>query len=335
MKVFFIRLWRMFRWWTVVIFLLFVWVCWSVGEALFRLGIHQALESSVLLIGPVIILTITVLIAAVVAPRLYRQSEYTRSYSDVLMPLVASAEEYCLLLRPFGSDGEVVLPYGYRPWWLPSSLGWTVTLEQVVASAARKSLGLKVYALVDQGRLLAPPGPVYLRSPHDQWQTVTQILIRRAHSIVIILAPGQEIRTSFQWEIDQIAQHNLKERVTIVLPPCNPYSQSVDYRRAVQQACVLLAAFEGFAGSTGDVDPLRVYHWEQTLADRTQIIKFGKGYHDDVPQVTWWYQARRKRSQAKIGAKFYRTQLVPAFKMTERELSELNFPSRYPWRFLP
>jgi hypothetical protein len=53
----------------------------------------------------------------------------------------------------------------------------------------------------------------------DEWQEAVSTLIRRAHSIVLLLPPGQEIRDSFRWEIDQLTQRGLQSRVTIVLPP--------------------------------------------------------------------------------------------------------------------
>lgn len=329
MKVFLVRSWRTFRWWNVLIAFLFVWVFTSVGYALLHGGIRHAFEMVSTLLAPLIILALAGLVIVTIAPRRYRRSERTKPYDEILGPLVTSAEEYCLLLRPFGSDGEIILPYGYRPWWMPGQLGWTVTLEQVVASAARKSLGLKVCALVDQDRLLAPPGPVYLRSPHDHWQSVTRTLIRRAHSIVIILAPGQEIRTSFQWEIEQITQHDLQKRVIIVLPPWRRHEYA--YHNALQQACALLATFEGFAGSVGDVDLLRAYHWERQFTTKpAHIIKLCRGINDSLPEVEWWYPAGRRS----VEAKFYRTYLTRAFAITERELSGLNFSARYPWRLV-
>lgn len=209
-------------------------------------------------------------VPVIVASRKFRRPVHTKPHDKVLKPLIASAEEHCLLLRPFGSDGEVILPHKWDPWWVPRALR-SLTLEQAVALIAHESIGLKMYALVDQDRLLAPPGPVYLRSPHDQWQSVTRTLIRRAHLIVIILSPEQGIRKSFRWEIEQIVQYDLQSRVIIVLPPYDRYSNV--YKQALRQACLLVATLENFTGSVQDADPRRVQHWEQILAEKTTKTK--------------------------------------------------------------
>ena len=215
----------------------------------------------------------------------------TKPYFEILAPLVRSNEEYCLLLRPFGSDGEIILRHrGQR----------TATLEQVVARAARKAIGIKVYALVDQDRTLAPPGPVYLRAPHEQWQSATRVLVRRAQLDRDYSAAGAGDPNSFQWEIEQITQRNVQSRVIIVLPPCD---RDVDaYRPALQQACVLLATLEGFAGSVDDVDQFKIYHWETTLSERTQVLKFCRGTIDDVHTVRSW-EAAPRRKRGVVGVK--------------------------------
>jgi hypothetical protein len=40
----------------------------------------------------------------------YQKPQVTRSYQEVLTPLLASSEEFCPVLRPFGQDGETFLP---------------------------------------------------------------------------------------------------------------------------------------------------------------------------------------------------------------------------------
>ncbi|MFJ8390668.1 hypothetical protein ACIQ9Q_40535 [Streptomyces sp. NPDC094438] len=247
----------------------------------------------------------------------YKRSSETKPYQEVLGPLVASEEEYCLILRPFGSDGEVVMPH---------RLHGASTMEQVIARAARKSLGLKTYALVDQDRRLAPPGPIWMRSPHDQWQTAVRTLIRRAHSVVLVLPPGQGIRAALKWEVDQITQHNLQTRLTVVLPPVRHHKD--DHRQAFLGACEILAALEGFAGSVDDGDLLRVHRLELTLHERTQVVKYCRSKPEDHPELCFWYskpQRGHKRS-----ARFFQKALVTAFRTTEQELSGLGFSARYP-----
>lgn len=245
----------------------------------------------------------------------YKRSARVKPYEETLHGLLDSDEEFCLILRPFGSDGEVVLPYRWRG---------ALTMEQVIARAARKFRGLRTYAIVDQDRRLAPPGPVYLRAPHDRWQTVVQALVRRAHSIVLILPPGQDIRSSFSWEIDQLTQHGLQSRTTIVLPPDRLYR--ADHPVAFHHACVLLAALEGFAGSVDEASSLRVHELELTLSQRTHVIKYCRATGWDEPVLLWWHAEKRRTAWVK----FYLQALVAAFVTTESELADLGFTARYP-----
>lgn len=255
----------------------------------------------------------------------YRRSARTRVYNDVLWQLVSSQEEYCLILRPFGSDGEVVLPY---------KLFRTATLEQVIARAARRAIGIRTFAMVDQDRKLAPPGPVYLRSPHDEWHIPAKALIRRAHTIVLVIPPGQGLRASFAWEIEQITQLNAQTRVIIVLPPADVHVQA--YQHAREQACVLMAAFEGFAGSLDDVDSFKAHHWELVLPDEVLLVKFCQAVNELRPTARWWRVLRQpKRMAARrrlIGVRTYSGALSEAFTIAEKELAGLDFTRRYPRR---
>jgi hypothetical protein len=143
-----------------------------------------------------------------------------------VVELVTSQREYALILRPFGWDGETLLPVinalGVKPAY---SARPTMTLEQVVAKAARKSAGVETYALVDQSVTHAPPGPTYVRLSHDDWQWGAQHLIARAHSIVLLLPPYGKIRESLSWELEQIRDMGYADRVVLVLPAVQPGQQ--------------------------------------------------------------------------------------------------------------
>lgn len=245
----------------------------------------------------------------------YSRTGRTAHSDDVLAPLLASQEEYCLILRPFGSDGEIILGRGRGGF----------TAEQLVARAARKVLGFKAYAMVDQDRRLAPPGPVYMRAPHDRWQPAVQALIRRAHSIIMILPPGEDIRHSFQWEIEQITRLGMQARVIVVLPP--PGQDAPAYTRSLQQACLILAAFEEFAGTIDEVDSLRVHHWEMTLSERTILLKYIQDT-GPVPQELRCWEAP-KRMPRRTRYKIYERALEAALATTRSELADLDFSMRY------
>lgn len=248
----------------------------------------------------------------------YQQSHRTTPSDEVLARLLRSDEEYCLLLRPFGSDGETILRRGRG----------SFTLEQVIGRAAGKILGFKVYAMVDQDRRLAPPGLVHMRAPHDQWQSAVQALIRRAHSIVLVLPPGEDVRHSFNWELAQITHHHLQSRVILVLPP--PDQDKAGYARSLQQACVILGMFEPFAGTADDVDSLSIYHWETTLSSRTIMLKFAQLPDATLGDVQCW-EAPETRVR-RIRYKSYQRALEEALALNQRELSGLGFSARYPDR---
>jgi hypothetical protein len=283
---------------------------------------HYHLPTTVVAPGP----AAWIVIAIVLTWGRYRQSAQTSTYQDILPRLIESNEEYCLILRPFGSDGEVVLPSR----WFGAS-----TVEQVIARAAKKTpLGLTTYAIVDQNRRIAPPGPVYLRAPHDKWKSVVHTLVRRAHSIVLILPPGQDIRDSFNWEIDQLTQHGLQSRVTVVLPPDFLYPDH--YPKAFHQACVLVAALEGFARSIDEVVSLRVHDLEVSITERTHVLKYCRSDPMKDPELRWWYIRKRKIPMGNAGwSLFYFRALGAAFETTRKELSCLGFAARYPWPLPP
>jgi hypothetical protein len=248
----------------------------------------------------------------------YQRSASTRPCSEVIAPLVASAKEFCLVLRPFGSDGEILVQHR-----MPGAS----TIEQVIARSAREVAGMATYAIVDQERRLAPPGPVFLRAAADEWQGAVSALIGRAHSIVLILPPGQEIRESFRWEIEQITHRGLQSRVTIVLPPDRLYRR--DFHRCFHDACIVAAALEGFAGSVDDVDSMKVHNLEVSIHARAHLLKYIRPAAHHRATLAWWIPGRRRLTRG-LYAKFYRTSLIAAFQSTERELSGLGFRSRYP-----
>jgi len=156
----------------------------------------------------------------------------------MLATLARSGREYGVVLRSFGRDGETILPKR-GPSWL---MVMTVTIEQVVAKALRRSLNLDTYAFVDQDVLFAPPGPTYVRASNDDWKASAQRLICSAHSIVVILVPGRDSSEGFAWEIDQIVRSGLQSRVVIVLPPYDKDAHGHEDSR--RQAGVLLGLLE-------------------------------------------------------------------------------------------
>ena len=118
-------------------------------------------------------------------------------------------------------------------------------------------------------------------------------------------------------------------RSSCPLPPADVDVEA--YRRARQQVCVLLAAFEGFAGSVDDVDSFKVHHWDLVLPEQVLLVKFCQAPHEPRPVARWWHvRPKRRRLRARlIGVRTYQSALSQAFTMAEKELAGLDFPGRY------
>lgn len=271
------------------------------------------------------------LVMAVVAKSKHPESAHTREVDEVLNPLVTSDEEYCLILRPFGNDGATIL----RRWARTGYPSPALTLEQGIALAIRQTFGMKTYSLVDQDEEYAPPGPVYLRASHAKWRNSVKVLIGRAHTILLLIPPGQEIREAFAWEIEQITHYNFQTRVIVVLPPWSRDDDGQGYEVARHQTCVILAALEGFAGSIDEADPLKVHHYELELPKIPVLVKLleSENIRDFPIRGVFHFSLHAMDKQRTIPLATYTRGIVKALKLTTSELSELSFNARYPWRF--
>jgi hypothetical protein len=207
----------------------------------------------------------------------YQRPQATKHYADVVPPLLASTEEFGLLLRPFGGDGETFLRQyemtrrgKYR---LTSRAEYAdnLTMEQVFAQATQRAAKQRVYALVDQGRQLAPPGAVYVQVKDGTWQTAITAMLERAYFVILWLPAGQNVRKHVQWEINEIVRLGLQKRTIIVMPPPN---NKAAYRLGVKNAAELLAFMETATGEAKAADPLRQQFYKEYLGDRTIVMKF-------------------------------------------------------------
>lgn len=227
---------------------------------------------------------------ALIARSLYHRSATTIPAGEILKRIATSDDEYCLILRPFGHDGATVV----SRWPRIALYSPTLTLEQVVAQSIQRNFGMKTYALVDQDKKLAPPGPVYLRAPHTEWRHVARVMISRAHTILLILPPAQEdqeIREAFAWELQQITQWDLQSRVVAVLPPRDRRGDNRAHGAARRQACLILATLEGFAGAVDEVDQLKIDHYDRILPRTTLLVKAdrtGPGGNHGVGNALCW-----------------------------------------------
>ena len=255
--------------------------------------------------------------------RQYKRPAATRSHADVVVPLVRSDREYCLVLRPFGHDGEMIVPRGMHKNRI--GLGNT-TLEQLVARVARSTLQLETFAIVDQGVLLAPPGLTWVRVPHTEWQMVARQLIGRAHSIVLLVSGREVIRDGFAWEIEQIVRLGVEERVVLVLPPSDQDAKV--HEEARRQAHRLVAFLYGISWSDGPTAP----HFQTPLEvfpESTIVVKIEAA----GPQccfVEGQGAPRRVRIRPGTYDETYVGCLSEALRSTARMLFGTTFRQRYP-----
>lgn len=276
------------------------------------------------ILRPVLLLLVGLAVAAATWGY-YAKSVETTPYQRVLSRLLASREEFCLILRPFGSDGEVFVPFlrgttGKFRFVPMGSVTPTMTLEQVVARSTQRQLGMASYAMVDQDRTLAPPGPIYLRAPHSEWKKPAAALIRRAHTIAILLPPGQSLRAAMEWELQEIIRLRRQSRVLIVLPPAD--RREYNHARARRQAGVLLAALEGLPSGIQNVPKARIEHYLSELPDRVMVVKV----RQDGGASFWYGEQRRWR---KIATETYTAALGEALDANEAEFAGRGFAARY------
>ncbi len=269
---------------------------------------------------------------AIAAARKYSRSSKTISHEDILLPLVQSEREYCLVLRPFGRDGEIIIPKGNRKFRLARNM----TMEQLIGATAHSVLGLETYSIVDQNVLFAPPGVTFIRASNDEWMVVAQRLIQRAHSIFLILPPDQDIGEGFTWEIEQIIRSGVQSRVIIMLPPYDTYAPWVfepehavhAHQAALRQACGILTLLDG-SSQQSELDHLTAHEYELRLSGTTLVIRYTKS------GPTWWQtlpREPRRRTARRIAVteKSYLSGLIKALNEAEQGLSGLDFKARYP-----
>ncbi len=281
--------------------------------------------------GSALGMMIGVIAGTAVAATNYRRSSATHSYDEILTPLLRSKEEYCLVLRPFGRDGEVILPRATPSGDVAGGLfTGNATMEQVVVTAVHKALNLDTYAIVDQKVSVAPPGLLFLRVANDDWKMVAEHLIRRAHSIILILSPFSELGGGFAWEIEQIVRYGMGRRVVIVLPPCDQDART--HREAVEDTGVILAMLEG-SGRREDLNGGRAGEYQRVLSTNTLVVRWSQ----ESGAVPWNLMNGEPQMRALRGPKMrvadrsYVSVLTEALNRIEEEMSGWDFDRRYPW----
>lgn len=258
----------------------------TAGFALLATGGFEKLSGA----GGVLGMALSALVMIVVGAAKYPRSAGTPSHEQVVSRLLRDRKKYCLILRPFGQDAEIVLPKtGAKRRTGGGPFTRNVTMEQLITSAARTVLDMDTYGIVDQRTTFAPPGPVLMRAADDEWQEVAQRLIGSAHVIVLILPPDRDFGDGFVWEIEQIRQAGATSRVVIVLPPCDQDTEA--YEAALRRACVLLALLDG------ELDHFKVHEYELMLPSGTLVIR------STADGAKWWQTLDEPVERTMVGRK--------------------------------
>lgn len=258
----------------------------TAGIALLAMGGLEKLSGA----GGVLGMALSALVMIVVGAAKYPRSAGTPSHEQVVSKLLRARKKYCLILRPFGQDAEIVLPKtGAKRRTGGGPFTRNVTMEQLITRAARTVLDMDTYGIVDQRTTFAPPGPVLMRAADDVWQEVAQRLIGSAHVIVLILPPDRDFGDGFVWEIEQIRQAGATSRVVIVLPPCDQDAEA--YEAALRRACVLLALLDG------ELDHFKVHEYELMLPSGTLVIR------STADGAKWWQTREEPVERTLVGRK--------------------------------
>lgn len=288
---------------------------------------------------PGVILALGLFVSASASWGTYQRSRAVPRFQEVVGPLVSSRSEFALLLRSFGYDGEVLLMTGGADGrigrWVDGRIGrWagSLTLEQVISRTVRDTLGLDTYAVVDDALPYAPPGPVYLRATHTEWKVPVRALIRRAHTIFILLPPGQELRPSLAWEVAEIVRARRQDRVIIVMPP-SMRGVHVDPVVLARGAAVMTALLQ--QRPLAEVTPEEVRAAVQGFPQQDVVLI---GVADDPggallwmlqpgPPRRSWQRGRQWLSDAAI-----RQGVRQVLESKEQAWRGRAFEGRYPWR---
>jgi hypothetical protein len=173
---------------------------------------------------------------------------------------------------------------------------------------------------------------VYLRAAHTEWKVPVRALIRRAHTVFVLLPPGQELRPSLAWEVAEIVQARRQDRVIIVMPP------SV---RGVHVDPVVLARGAAVMTALLVQRPLAEVTPEQAGAavqgfPLQEVVLIGVG-DDPAGARLWalqpgrprrpWQWGRRRLSDIAI-----RQGLRQLLESKEKAWRGRAFEGRYPWR---
>jgi hypothetical protein len=167
-------------------------------------------------------------------------------------------------------------------------------------------LGFETYGLVNQKTRLLPPGVTFIRAPNDEWKMVAQRLIRRAHTIMLVVYPHQNsMGNGFAWEIEQIVSCGVQSRVVLILPS-DGSGWWVD-RRALDQADVILTSLNEPGGQAG-LAQFSVAEYESQHNSTPLIMKYTEN------GTLWYWKLCFEESVRKADRRTKRSKLIAVDK---------------------
>ncbi|GAA3346138.1 hypothetical protein GCM10020358_55960 [Amorphoplanes nipponensis] len=265
--------------------------------------------------------------------------------TQVVDPLIESDQEYCLLLRPFGYDGEIVLPvlppiasedlpWHRRPGAAQGLIQRTKPIEQIIAESVREACRVRTYSVVDQGIAFAPPGPTYLRARNDRWHLPVHRLIARAHTILVLLPPDVPIGRGLEWEMAQVAYLGLQSRVVFILPP--PDNRSDQGCPPAHRLFHLMALLRhGATAAPADIR-YQASEYREYALESPILAWLEDGIHVQTIGVDHGRRSGERRAKRRhFAVETYTSALVPQLREMSRERADLGFDARYEARHWP
>lgn len=126
---------------------------------------------------------------------------------------------FILILRPFGSDGNLFLREKKSFWahmLSPSSA--SITIEQIIRAQAATAGSLETISVVDPNIDELAPGPKYIKCG-ENWKTEVSQLIAAATAVVILLPAGEKVTPSLSFEFAECFRWGDTQKTAVVLPP--------------------------------------------------------------------------------------------------------------------
>jgi len=201
---------------------------------------------------PLLLLFLVALVPSiyyVIAPLLSVRPKLLAEVADDYIKNIKNdtSREFCLILRPFGVDGDTIIPT--RGWnnflskqmdrFTPLKIPKTV--EQIIVKAVKELFNCETVALVDPNVRVMSNSPRYIAAENDRWQLTIDLLLRRTLVAFLILHPQKQLTGSVWWEVDCIVRLGLAHRFVIVLPP----PDRIEYEGAYEALQQLREIFPG------------------------------------------------------------------------------------------